>query len=395
MWKMKVEPGEERGGALASRLPSWRPSLLAAAGALGVYALFQLLSRLPALAELVFAGIDALVTRPLSIVTGLVPFAVVELLVAAYVFWIGALSIITLRALRGGRRGWPNALAAGGQRILRDAAILVIFFYGAWGLNYARPVFAAQAGWPEWSGIDVEEVTALAEEAVAAANTAYLELHGTPDAGKPTGLADARALEAAIDAGWFRATELLELPPNAAARYGAVKRPWSSELLLRLGISGIYSPFTAEANVPRGLPAISVPTTMAHEKAHQRGFTSEADAGFLGFVVSGLAPDPLGRYAAALYAQSQLLRPLYDAAPDRVDRLVEARLPGVERDLAARRDFYARYDGTLNEVGSRVNDRYLTTNRVAAGVGDYRRSAWLIVEFSRQNGGSAMPSALD
>jgi len=371
---------------------SWRWPLLSLAAGLLAWLATRLLSRDPALAEALYGPVSPLIARPLSQVTGALPIAVAEFVVGGYAAWLLALGGIAIAAVIRRRRSWTHVLGGGARRLLRDGGLVLVLFYVLWGANYARPAFADRAGWPAWSGAEVPELIALAEAATAEVNRSYIALHGSEDAGVPTALpADVRTLNAAIDEGWRRAAAILPLPPVAAATHGPVKWPRAGGLLARLGISGIYVPFTAEANVVRGQPAIRVPVSMAHEKAHQRGFTWEADANFLGFMAAALAPDPLARYAAASFAQTQLLGALGGRAPEQAERIAGQRLPGVARDVEDLWAYYLRMLGLAADFGSALNHRFLMANGVDDGVGDYRRSTWLLVMQARQNGGELFP----
>jgi hypothetical protein len=261
-----------------------------------------------------------------------------------------------------------------------------------WGFNYARPPIEVQLGWPEWEGARLEEVIALAEGAVGAANQAYLDLHGSGDAGVPTALpADLAALEAALDTGWARTAGKLTLPASMGARHGRVKQPLTSPLLARLGLLGVYSPFTGEAHVVRGMPAVRVPFSMAHEKAHQRGVAIEAEASFLGLLACSYSPDPLARYAGASFAQAQLVA----ALPVRERRRVASlRLPGVERDLQDLEEYRRRNESVAGTVQSAVNDRYLRANRVPGGIESYGRSAFLLILFAREHPEELAPGGI-
>jgi hypothetical protein len=179
--------------------------------------------------------------------------------------------------------------------------------------------------------------------------------------------------------------------PTLGRRYGDVKWPLISPILARLGITGIYSPFTAEANVRKGLPAAFLPQTMAHEKAHQRGVANEAEASFIGFIAAAVAPDPLARYSAAMFAQAQLAGALRSMAPDERRRILASRLPGVERDIRDLADYFQQYAGIGNAIGSAVNDRYLRANRVPGGIQSYARSVRLLVAWAGAHGGVLMP----
>ncbi len=360
----------------------------------GTYLLSVLLGYLPGLVEAVYArGIAPLLNRPLSRLTGVIPLSLAEWCVAGYVVWLITAAVIAVRDVRGGRREGRNAFAGGGLRLARDLGVLLTAFYVLWGFNYSRAAFEARAGWPEWSGADVEELASYASELIEAGNQAYLELHGVEDAGVPTMLSpDMGALYADLHEGWRRTVELLDLPPTMASRYGNPKLPLSSPIAARLGVTGFYFPFTGEANVRRGVPALTFPRSAAHEQAHQRGISSESTANFLGYVVCALAPNPHARYSGIVYGQRRLAVALAAADRDRWTELSEQVLPGVKRDLRHQRDYFSQFVGVGTAVGGAVNDRYLRANRVPGGLQNYGHAVRLLIAYARLNAGRALPS---
>ena len=370
----------------------WRAPVVALLAGAAAYIVSLLLARAPRIAEAYATTVGPALSRPLSRLTGLVPFSVADVLVTGYALWLAAVTFLAVRSVVRRRRGWRNALAGGARRITRDAGTLMVLFYVLWGWNYARPSFAERAGWPEWSGIEAQELIALTEAATAAANEAYLDLHGRDDAGRPTRFADDTvAVDSALEEGWSRASALSGMDVRFRDRYGPVKQPIASIVLVRLGIVGIYVPFTAEANILRGMPAVGAPAAMAHEQAHQRGVTGEGDASFIGFVAAALAPGKLGRYSAAVWAQRQLSGAL--ARQDRAAyrRLRDAWLPGVRRDLDDLAAFMSRATVLGMRLQTAVNDRFLRANRVPGGVENYGLSTRLLITYVRQNGGVILP----
>jgi hypothetical protein len=375
----------------ADRRHAWRLPIAVGGVALAVALLARLIALVPALA-LAGASVGPALGRPISLLTGAVPFAVGELLVGAYAAWIIALAAVALHDVKRADRRWRNALEGGARRAVRDGGIILIAFHLLFGMNYARPPYAATAGWPAWDAIEPAELALLSETSLHELNEAYLALHGEPDAGAPTAMpADLRTLDAALDDGWARAAAALRLPPAASLRYGPVKWPATSGVLARLGLAGVYFPFTAEANVVHGLPAARAVVTMAHEKAHQRGTASEAEANFFGFFAAALAPDPLARYSAASYAHSSLMGILFLGDSEEWARIRALRLPGVQRDYDDLLAYYNMYDGLGQSLGSAFNDAYLRANRVTGGVEDYRRTWRLLVAQARQQGGRILP----
>ena len=138
---------------------AWRPALVwAALGGLS-YAASLGLARWPGFTEAVYAnGLGPLLTRPLSRLTGVLPFAVGELLASIYLVGLVTLLVhASLQVLRR-RRSFRAALGAGVRRVLLHAGVLATLFYVLWGFNYARAPFLERSGWPEWSGVEAEEL---------------------------------------------------------------------------------------------------------------------------------------------------------------------------------------------------------------------------------------------
>ena len=359
---------------------------------LGTFLVFHLLRAFPGLVEFGYArSLGPFIVRLLSRLTGLLPFSLVEVLLMAYLVWLVVLAGQTARALVRRQRRVSNAALAGGLRLARDAGVFVALFYFLWGFNYARRPLDERLEWPEWNDPDVAALTTMTADAVDAANQAYLEIHETQDAGAPTAMPNVRQLDRALEQGWRRAANLLDLPKSTRMRYGPTKRLLMSHVIARFAIAGFYFPWTGEANVLRDSPVVSRAHSMAHEKAHQRGIGPESEASFLGFVAGALAPHPHARYSALVFAQGQLLRALSRADRPAAREIAARRLPGIRRDLADLADYWSRFEGIGQDIGQAVNDRYLRTQRVHGGIRSYGLSVRLLITFAAENNGSVVP----
>jgi hypothetical protein len=320
--------------------------------------------------------------------SGGVSVSVAELVIAAFLLRQIVGGTLAVRDVARGRRRWRNAFACGALRVAQDAGIVVGAFYFLWGFQYSRSRVEARLDWPAASDVSVDFVADLAHEMVDAANVAYLAIHGVDDAGEPTTIEDFERLDASIDAGWVRVAKLLDIEGAPRTRtYGPVKRLFASPLLDRLGLSGFFFPFTGEANVNRGVPAVAMAQVIAHEKAHQRGINPEDEANFFGFLAAELSQSSLSTYSARVFAQRQLLTTLYYRDPERMKALVEMRLPGVQRDVDDLRAYWARHRGPARAVSQTMNDAFLRSNRVEGGVASYGRSVELLVSFAQTRGG--------
>ena len=385
----------------AARRPDDRPlrlrrRLIGIGAGIACYLLLLILQNYPWATERLYATtISPALTRAISRVFGIVPFAVFELVILVV---IGRVLFALVRAARQvirRTRRLSNAAASGLLQLGQDAGVLLALFYIIWGFNYVRPRLDARLGYPSTSVADARELAGLTRQLVDAAEAAYAELHRSTDVGVPTAMpADRRSILGALDFGWQRATGELRLPSNTAKAYGTPKFTLSSTAARHLGISGgVFFPYTGEALVVRDLPAPQLVKTMAHEQAHQRGTAVEGDANALAFFVCAWSPHPLVRYAGLSFARDQMLNELARIDPAAF-RTEYARMgPGVQRDRRFLRDYWRRTRVPSAEVANRVNDASLRANRVSEGVRSYSLSTRVFIEFARRNGGLVVPDA--
>lgn len=367
-----------------------RGTLLLAGAAVLAFLASRLLALSPWVVESVFVGLWTRTVIPtLSRMTGAVPVPVVELLALAYLGFRVRTSWKGLAGMDSVNRPLGTILTSGVLILVRDLSGAVLLFYALWGFHYGRQPLAERLELPAAEAIQVEELESLARELGDVANDSYLELHGRDDAEAPTAMPEDWAeLHRALDVGWARTAARLPAGPLVTAQLGPPKPLLSSSLVAHLGLTGVYSPFTAEPLVVATTPAVSLGLSMAHEAAHQRGITGEGEATLMGFVAAMSSDHPLLRYSAAVRGQDRLLAALSLRDTSSTRALISRRLPGVRRDLADLREYARRHRGIPSRVATRVNDTYLRANRVAGGVGSYDRVTELLVRLARERGGT-------
>ena len=109
----------------------------------------------------------------------------------------------------------------------------------------------------------------------------------------------------------MRAQTGLPLSPAKAARHPG--------LLTRLGLAGLYFPFTGESIVnPEDCPD-TLPFTICHELAHQAGVAREDEASYCAFLACETSESALFRYSACFTALLYAMKSL--RAADRADWL--------------------------------------------------------------------------
>ena len=305
------------------------------------------------------------------------------------------LVVLVAAVASGALRQWlkgQRTLGETAMKALRTVVVLSIWiaalFYLLWGLHYYREPAHERLGWArldpaEWEQ-DPADLTTLATFLTQAVNRSYVEVHGSVDAGQPTDPPSLSRVHIALEEGYTSAQEALSLAEPLAQPHGHAKPLFSSPLFSRLGIAGIYFPFTGEANFNKDIPGWSIPHVVAHEKAHQRGIASEDEANFFGFLSCLYAPLPEARYSGLLFAQRQVVSALLKVAPEEAIRIAKQRHPGVQRDINAHRAFWLGYRGPLTDVGSAFNDTYLKLNGVKHGTDSYHESLILIALLFRE-----------
>ncbi len=161
--------------------------------------------------------------------------------------------------------------------------------------------------------------------------------------------------------------------------YSNPKPIFISKLFLYMQISGIYSPFTGEANINYPTPSYTLAFTVSHEMAHQRGIAYEDEANFIAYVANYNSKDLDIQYSAALGALMYCLSSLdkgilYNSIVKNIDKK-------VIDDIKYISNFWRVYDGPVSTVATEVNDTYLKANAQSDGVKSYSKVVNLIVKY--------------
>ncbi len=359
------------------RVPWRRRCALFALAPLG-FGVLQLAAARPELVEEHYStALFPRVRDALRGVAGALPFHLAEvLLVLLLVTLLLALPRAFAARLRG-NRSLRNQAAHALTRALAAAGVLYAFFLVSWGLNHAREPYAVHAQL-ESSGVDRGDLEDLVRWLVAECNGLReqvepedLALRPGPGGVDPRLLAGYEALAAEV--------------PVLAGGQPLLRQAFLSPALSRLGISGIYSPFTAESHVNEETSWWVLPFASAHELAHFKGFAREDEANFIAWQACRRSPDPAIRYAGTLVALS-----LATGAVSRYDWLQAEFLraglsEAVRADLDLNREFWASKRTVVTEVAEASNDVYLKSQGQSEGLKSYGLVVNLLVAEWRRS----------
>lgn len=338
----------------------------------------------PAFAEVVFAqGITKLLGQGMSLLTGLLPFSLMEVQVILAPVLAGILVIRFIlrmrRAIRSDGRAAAAILAGG----ICNAAILVsvvLFLFVLFaGVNYYRYPFAYYSGLAVEDS-SVEELHSLSVRLASEAHDLRELLPETSGNDAPDWAeASARAAEAY--------ETLSRKYPVFAGSYGPPKPVAASRLMSSLQITGIFWPFTMEANVNADVPAYGIYATMCHELAHARGFMREDEANFIAYLACRSSEDVRLQYSGVMLALQYVTGQLWGQSAELYREVRALYSEGMLSDLQKDAVYWAQFQNTtISAVSSTVNDAYLKVNNQSDGVRSYGRMVDLLLAEHRVYG---------
>lgn len=335
----------------------------------------------PAFAEWYATVIYPPLSLGINKLTSLIPFSLAQLLLVLLIFGI---FYYIIRYILRFMRNTENRRRTLFQFIIHPlcaASVLYFIFTISCGINYSRYPFA------QTSGLDIRpsskaELTELCEELTDRINT--LRKNVETDKNGVMKLRDSSIYDTAkqaqaaynkINAGY----------PLLRPGYGQPKPVFGSRLMSYCNITGIFIPFTFEANVNTDIPKYSIPSTMCHELSHLRGYMREDEANFLGYLVCNKSDDPDFRYSGNMLAFIHASNALY-AADQTAANAVYARLSdGVKRDLTYNSAYWRQFEGPVANAADKMNDQYLKANRQEDGIKSYGRMVDLLLAEYRKN----------
>lgn len=325
-------------------------------------------------------GFYPLLVQALGYLSHWLPLSLAEVLVSMTV--LGLLGGLIKQGLNI-RKGSQTLKAA----IKKDALLLIMsfslgyfFFLSVWGFNYYRLPLAELMGL-DTTRIRVEELESLCVQLIQESNELRMAL---PEDSEGVVMGDKREVLQRAGEGF---TQLSGTFQQLGGDYAEPKPLIMSEILSHLALSGIYFPFTAEANVNMGIPAPLFPATVAHEMAHGRGIAREDEANYMAYLSCRQHPDPYHQYSGTLLALLNAMNALARWDYEQYQHLQLGYAAGVKRDFVAISEYWQQYKGPVARTSARVNDAYLQFNGQEEGINSYGRMVDLLIGERRLSAG--------
>lgn len=170
---------------------------------------------------------------------------------------------------------------------------------------------------------------------------------------------------------------LEDVPPKGAM---------SSRLMSICGWTGFYFPFSGEAHVNIEPPPALLPSTIAHEMAHQRGVAAELEANFVAILACAESGNAAYEYSGWLFGFLHLGNALYAHDPERYFELADSLPETVWADLRANDEFWAENETKAAEVTEQLYDRMLKTYGHELGLQSYGAVVDLLIAWDKRGG---------
>lgn len=311
--------------------------------------------------------------RVMSRLCSAVSFSVIELLIAIGV--VAALVYIIITIIHLIRR------AARGARIYRFFMTCLTAFaliYGGfclfWGVYYYSADFEDQSG-IRGEPASVEQLTVVTRYFTDLVNEYDAQIARDADG----------VFAEDLDAVFARSPQVYAAVetdvPCLTGDALAAKPVFFSRLMSYINFTGFFSPFTGEANINVDAPACLVPSTIAHELAHQRGVAEEDEANFVAVLASLESGDPVYCYSSCLLAYIHLGNALYAADYDAWLENYGRVAPGPRRDLDENNRYWEQFETPVSEVSDQVYTGFLQSYGQTLGLKTYGKCVDLLIAY--------------
>ena len=304
-------------------------------------------------------NIYPVIASVLSPVSDLIPFSLDDIFYLALIFstlflvvWLILKKITFLKA---------------GKITLNVLAVVYCLFYWNWGFNYFRSDLNRRLLIPQTS-VNEKDFSSVLKELILKTNQSYTTFNDFSKSKIDSLVEDS-----------YR-----EMAPFLKIKYPMGRRRAKSITFGRFfasaGISGYYGPFFNEVHLDRFVLPVEYPVILAHEKAHQFGITSEAEANFYAWLVCSQSPSRQLQYSANLYVLQYFLAQAYKL--ENFKELADLINPEVKADIRRIENHWRELRNVkIDHAAGKVNDAYLKSNNIKKGIEDYTGVVRLVMDY--------------
>jgi hypothetical protein len=257
-------------------------------------------------------------------------------------------------------------------RLIQVVSVMYIWFYISWGYNYFRPDIHTRLGWKAPKTDEAEFRTVL-DTMISRANSTYIKIDS----------ADLSEIDSLLELSYSMNSKVLGINyPNGSR---SNKKMFFNSITTKSGVLGYYGPFFSEVHLSSSALPFDYPAGLAHEKAHQFGITSEAEANLFSFVICTSSEDQRLQYSGYMIF---LMYFLNDASQLSDYHLYIKKIDKhIIDDILYKQEYYKSLQHkTMEKVQSVAYDTYLKTNNIKSGIKNYDQVVALVISWFNNKG---------
>lgn len=298
----------------------------------------------------------------IDLTLGRLPFPSVYLFILTVLIVLGIYFFRLRKAL-----GWKQKLFYSSRALANGVGALIFFFLILWGFNYQRTPIVDQLGLYSHA-LSLEQVKS--EVLITQRLAQQYRKSLTTDSAAIEETIPYTELEDMVRRNIAENLDMLGLNFTGRPRTKLFPPPG---FMRKMGILGIYFPFTGESYIDPTLHALEKPFTIAHEMAHSYGVTDEGEANFIAWVICTNSDDPLLRYSGQLRLLSYQVRDYYRMAPEEYKEWLKTLDKGIRNDLVSIQKVEQEIKPFSLELSRKTNDIFLKSQGVKAGIKSYQQ----------------------
>lgn len=265
------------------------------------------------------------------------------------------------------KEGWKQKTGFTIRSLFNGIGVLVFFFLFLWGYNYQRVPIFQQIG---MKPIPLNQEQLLGEMDLTRKIVNQLRYNIEEDTFAIEQIMPYPELEKLVRANMRENLYLLGLNFTGEPR---TKQFYPAGFMRRMGILGIYFPYTGESYIDPTLHPLEKPFTIAHEMAHSYGVTDEGEANFIAWVICSNSDDPLLQYSGQLRLLRYQLNDLYRMSKELYGEFYKTIPKGIRNDLISIQKINEQIKPFNLEISRKSNDLFLRTQGVKAGINSYQQ----------------------
>lgn len=310
--------------------------------------------------------------------TGMVPFAVGDVFIAMSVAWV---VLYPIYAIVKRRKAKGRVMAQATEWVLW----VYVWFYAAWGLNYAQPDIYHRAHLLP-AQVDKRSFQRFAQAYADSLNATY-----TPDSAFLRTRSEACIRASYIKIGNAEAGMGISVPYEY---FPPAKTMVFSRLSSMAGVWGSMGPFFCEYTLNADLQPHEYAATYAHELSHLMGIANEGEANFYSYVTCTMATDRATRFSGYYHLLPHVSGHVRELLGARAEASFIQRLrPEIVRMARHDRAYWlGRRCPWVDKAQNALYELYLHGNHVEGGLQSYAGVVGIVMAWQARGLTSSAPA---